>query len=506
MMQRFTISRFRREAGLFFFNKKITRIAWHVLLAVGCTFIFVLTGMFGLICDASSTVYAEENVSLTESEPAGSEETESQPAKEPVVIVIDPGHGGENLGGQYEDYTEKEMTLIVAKAMKAELEQYEGITVYLTRTDDVDLTLEERCEYAASVNADFIFCLHFNLSTYHTLFGAETWISAFGEEYSRGYAFANIEMELLQEMGLYSRGIKTRLNDSGIDYYGIIRHSTEQNIPCVLIEHCHLDQENDQPFYDHNEKLEAFGRLDAEAVARYYGLRSESLGKDFSNYQNISVPVPTQTMKPDSTQPDVCMIELIDQNMENGDVTVSVSAADYDSGMLYYTFSYDGGNTFSDLQRWPDKSKDTFRFTLTIPSGVVPQIVVNAYNGYDLYTTSNTLSLPSMSYGEDDETKADSGLNTGNEADTEDAADMDDPTDKDNPQDIGEDTIAVESASESVLSKDAALESDTENEQPLTMGYFIQVCLICAALVFAMVLSVIVILKSYKKRHRRGHK
>jgi N-acetylmuramoyl-L-alanine amidase len=195
-------------------------------------------------------------------------------ADEPIVIVIDPGHGGENLGGQYEDYTEKEMTMIVANAMKEELEQYEGITVYMTRTGDVDLTLEQRCEYAASVNADFIFCLHFNLSEHHTLFGAETWISAFGEQYSRGYEFATIEMELLQEKGLYSRGIKTRLNDEGIDYYGIIRHATERNIPCALIEHCHLDQENDQPFYDHKEKLEEFGRLDAEAVARYYGLKS----------------------------------------------------------------------------------------------------------------------------------------------------------------------------------------------------------------------------------------
>ena len=39
-------------------------------------------------------------------------------ADEPLVIVIDPGHGGENLGGQYEEYTEKEINPIVARAMK----------------------------------------------------------------------------------------------------------------------------------------------------------------------------------------------------------------------------------------------------------------------------------------------------------------------------------------------------------------------------------------------------
>ncbi|MDE7022187.1 MAG: N-acetylmuramoyl-L-alanine amidase, partial [Lachnospiraceae bacterium] len=360
MIQKFTISWFQREAGLFFFTMGM--IAILVLSGGGFSGKGILTVYAG---EQASAITAAENAE-TEDGDADMSDTAAE-EDENIVVVIDPGHGGENLGAEYEEYTEKEMTLIVAKAMKAELEQYEGITVYLTRTGDEDLTLEERCDYAASVNADFLFCLHFNMSEYHTLFGAETWISAFGEQYSKGYAFADIEIGLLQEMGLYSRGIKTRLNDKGEDYYGIIRHSTEQNMPCVLIEHCHLDQKNDQPFYDRQDKLEAFGRLDAEAVAKYYGLRSESLGKDFSDYQNLSVPIPSQTMKPDSTEPDVCMIELVNQNMENGEITISVSAADYDSGMLYYTYSYNGGMTFSELQRWPDKTRDTFEFTLTVP-------------------------------------------------------------------------------------------------------------------------------------------
>lgn len=452
-IQKFTISWFHREAGLLFFAR-------------GIIFLLVLAGIGGFAEKMTFVSYASEFKTAPE---------------DSVVIVIDPGHGGENLGAEYEDYTEKEMTLIVAEAMKEELEQYEGITVYLTRTGDEDLTLEERCEYAASVNADFLFCLHFNMSEYHALFGAETWISAFGEQYSRGYAFADIEIGLLQEMGLYSRGIKTRLNDKGEDYYGIIRHSTEQNMPCVLIEHCHLDQENDQPFYDHQEKLEAFGRLDAEAVARYYGLRSESLGKDFSDYQNISVPVPTQTMKPDSTEPDICMVELVNQNMENGEVTVSVSAADYDSGMLYYTYSYNGGMTFSELQRWPDKSIDTFAFTLTVPSGMVPQIIINAYNGYDLYTASNMLSLPSMNY------------------ETEPAGEP--------AEEAEEPEEAVEIASDSVLSGKSAQAAEEKSGQkeprPMTMGYFLQVCLFCALLVFAMAFSMILILRGYRKKRRK---
>lgn len=462
-VSKYIISWFRREAGLFFFT-------------LCCILTFVL--------HTALIVHAEK----------GTEEN-------PVVIVIDPGHGGDNLGAEYEDYTEKEMTLIVAKAMKAELEQYEGVTVYLTRTDDTGLTLEERCQYAANVNADFLFCLHFNMSKNHTLFGAETWVSAFGEGYSKGYAFANIEMELLQEKGLYSRGIKTRLNDAGLDYYGIIRHSRELNFPCVLIEHCHLDQENDKPFYDHKEKLEDFGRLDAEAVAKYFGLRSESLNKDFSDYQNIEVPVPIQVKRPDSTEPDICMIDLVSKDESNGEVKVSVSAVDYDSGMLYYTYSIDGGETFTDLQRWPDKGKDTFEITITIPSGMVPQIIVNAYNGYDLYTTSNSLNLPSMSYGQEPEETEDTEAD--NKTDTAELSQTEAPTK--NPPDTQ--TAADEKTETENVTEVSLSSSDAEDtQQPVTMGYFLKVCLICAVLVFAMALSIIIILRNYKKRRRRRHK
>ena len=58
-------------------------------------------------------------------------------ASEPVVIVIDPGHGGENRGGEVPgQFLEKELTLQTAQAMKQTLEQFEGVEVYLTRTTD----------------------------------------------------------------------------------------------------------------------------------------------------------------------------------------------------------------------------------------------------------------------------------------------------------------------------------------------------------------------------------
>ena len=411
---------------------------------------------------------------------------EIKPEKGSIVVVIDPGHGGENLGGEYEDYTEKEMTLVVANAMKEELEKYDGITVYMTRTGDRELSLEERCDFAKDVDADFLFCLHFNLSGEHTLFGAECWVSAFGENYSKGYSFASVEINMLQEMGLYSRGIKTRLNNRGTDYYGIIRHSVENDLPCVLIEHCHLDHENDQPFYDHDQKLKDFGVLDATAVAKYFGLRSEELGVDYSDYQNVEVPIPSYVVAPDRTEPDICMIEVTDQKMETGEVTVTLSADDYDSGMLYYTYSYDNGEHFSALQRWPDKSVDTFSFTMQVPPHIVPQIVVNGYNGYDLYTTSNMVSLPSMDY----KTKA------------EIAAELKD----------GAPALAA-SVFANFIGNDYEKGHDVEvveirdinptGNKPVSFEYFLTVCIVCSLLVLGMVVSVILIWHGIKRKRRR---
>lgn len=424
----------------------------------------------------------QENDSELQDEQEGEAETLQNGEQGEIVVVIDPGHGGENLGGEYEDYTEKEMTIIVAEAMKEELEKYEGITVYLTRTGDQELSLDERCAYAESVNADFLFCLHFNLSEHHTLFGAECWVSAFGENYSKGYSFASVEIDMLQELGLYSRGIKTRLNDAGIDYYGIIRHCVERDIPCVLIEHCHLDQENDQPFYDHDEKLKAFGRLDATAVAKYFNLRSEELGTDYSSYENVHVDIPSHVVSPDRTEPDVCMIDVLDQNMKSGEVTVQVSAADYDSGMLYYTYSYDNGQTFSPLQRWEDKERDTFTFTMQVPPRIVPQIVVNAYNGYDLYTTSNMVSLPSMDYKTAEEIAAELAQKEALESASE--------------------NVGKEKRPQNVSEKKR---QEEEAETPLSVGYFFTVCGICGLLVLAMVLSMVLILRGRRRKRRRRY-
>jgi N-acetylmuramoyl-L-alanine amidase len=166
----------------------------------------------------------------------------AQETGERVVIVIDPGHGGDNEGTLEGPAQEKKMTMVTALAMYEELTKYDNVDVYLTHTDDVTMSLADRAQFAADRNADFLFSIHYNASMDHDLFGSEVWISSVQPYNAYGYQFGWEQMQQMQDMGLFLRGVKTKLKDNGDDYYGIIRESTSRSIPSAIIEHCHVDE------------------------------------------------------------------------------------------------------------------------------------------------------------------------------------------------------------------------------------------------------------------------
>ena len=81
------------------------------------------------------------------------------------AIVIDPGHGGANVGTHsvVDGRFEKEFTLDWALRLAPLLEK-EGWQVFLTRTSDVDVALSNRVQFAEAHQADVFVSLHFNSS------------------------------------------------------------------------------------------------------------------------------------------------------------------------------------------------------------------------------------------------------------------------------------------------------------------------------------------------------
>ena len=281
---------------------------------------------------------------------------------EEYIVVLDPGHGGEALGGQTEEYIEQEINLITARAMYDRLCQYEGITVYLTHDEigEVDISRTDRAKIAAEYDADYLISLHYNMSANHNLYGTEVWTSAFGSEYSFGQTIGTIiTNDLSSEFGLFNRGVKVRLNNKRDDYYGIIQLCRKEGIPSIIIEHCHLDSEKDRAVLGSiSDIFVKFGEKDADAVAKYLRLKSSSLGIDYSDYQYDEV-IGSDFNPPDESEPEYVNVRINSSDIYNRTCNITIEADDSDGRMQYYSISLDGGNTFGKMLPW------SYRFSIS---------------------------------------------------------------------------------------------------------------------------------------------
>ncbi len=78
-----------------------------------------------------------------------------------ATIVIDPGHGGEDPGALGRGGSqEKDVTLIIARRLKAMIDQEPGLRAVLTRDSDYYLPLASRVEKARKVKADLLVSIH----------------------------------------------------------------------------------------------------------------------------------------------------------------------------------------------------------------------------------------------------------------------------------------------------------------------------------------------------------
>lgn len=315
-------------------------------------------------------------------------------ARTPVVVCIDPGHGGSNGGAAYDGLWEKDLTLQIANAMYEELSKYEGITVVMTRTGDVDMSLEQRAQFAADMGADFLYSIHLNASPSHDLFGSEVWVSAYDKYYGKGMTFGNIALQQLgTDIGVYPRGVKTKMNGRGTgDYYGVINYARQKGVAAAIIEHCHMDEAHDKDFYKAEGALERFGRADATAVAKYYGLKSAVLGVDYSKYQYVQYPNAKTPHMQDMTDPVISGIELLSYDRSGGKALLHVKAKDPESRIIYYSYSKDGGATWSELWGWAPPTGEGY-IDLTLPGDFSGELCIRIHNEYDRFAQSGPIFL-----------------------------------------------------------------------------------------------------------------
>lgn len=226
-------------------------------------------------------------------------------AAEDVIVVLDPGHGGHDSGASANGLVEKDLNLRIAKACKSELEQYNGVTVYMTREDDTFVELIDRARKAKTWGANIFVSLHMNSYEKTGANGVEVYYPNRGYNeniHNQGEALANQIQNQLVSLGLYNRGIKikdatdgSKYDDGSImDYYSIIRNNKLNGIPGIIVEHAFLTNSSDAAKLKDDNFVRQLGIADATGIANYFNLKKGPNVKvenknDFSGTAQIKV-------------------------------------------------------------------------------------------------------------------------------------------------------------------------------------------------------------------------
>ena len=209
--------------------------------------------------------------------------------EEPVVIVLDPGHGGLDAGtvAKYDgvEVWESELNLSIAfYCWDYLLEHYENVEVLLTREKDEKVSLDERLEFAEAAQADYLLSIHINADEGFAR-GALALVPQGKyrpEQAAASTATAVAILEELETLGMENLGTVVQLGDgrypdgSRTDAFAIIRGGVRRNIPSTIMEHGFLDNEEDyRNFLSTEEQLAALGRANALGLARTLGLEEK---------------------------------------------------------------------------------------------------------------------------------------------------------------------------------------------------------------------------------------
>ena len=201
-----------------------------------------------------------------------------------LVIALDPGHGGNDSGAVGSGLKESDVNWKIAQACKAELENYAGVTVVLTRTQNECPTLYERVERAVNQGAKVFVSLHINSTERSSADGAEVYYPN-GSSYNKaahetGKQLSQNILDELTALGLQDRGIKVRNSENNSkypdgslrDYYGVIADAREMGIPGIIVEHAFITNPEDNAKLKDDNFLKKLGMADAQGIAKTYGL------------------------------------------------------------------------------------------------------------------------------------------------------------------------------------------------------------------------------------------
>jgi N-acetylmuramoyl-L-alanine amidase len=125
------------------------RAIWNVLGVAGLLLMFASLVWISFHQEKRPAVYRE------------SKATQPQTSKPFAVVVLDPGHGGQDSGAMCGGVMEKDLTLDVARRVDRLLDS-EGVATLMTRLGDSYVSLADRAAFGNRATDSIFISIHFN--------------------------------------------------------------------------------------------------------------------------------------------------------------------------------------------------------------------------------------------------------------------------------------------------------------------------------------------------------
>ena len=183
-----------------------------------------------------------------------------------MKVFIGVGHGGSDPGAVANNTKEKDLNLSIALACKDMLAKH-GVSVKMSRTKDENDPIGEEVNECNAYAPDLAVDIHNNAGGGD---GGEVFYHHGG---GKGKTLAENILAEMVKVGQNSRGIKTRVNSQGKDYYAFIRNTS---CPAVIVECAFVDNASDLEILATESQRKTMGEAIAKGILKTLGVEQQS--------------------------------------------------------------------------------------------------------------------------------------------------------------------------------------------------------------------------------------
>lgn len=183
-----------------------------------------------------------------------------------MKVFLGVGHGGSDPGAVANNVKEKDLNLSIALACRDELEKH-GVAVKMSRAKDENDPIGDEVKECNAYGPDFAVDIHNNAGGGD---GGEVFYHHGG---GKGKTLAENILAEIVKTGQNSRGIKTRVNSQGKDYYAFIRNTS---CPAVIVECAFVDNATDLQILSTEDKRKAMGVAIAKGILKTLGVEIQA--------------------------------------------------------------------------------------------------------------------------------------------------------------------------------------------------------------------------------------